>query len=257
VTGPMTALVRYGVADGVATITLDSPQNRNALSGQLMSELLAHFDRTRADEAVRVVVLTHSGSVFCAGADLSEAADGGMQEGAKALLTLLRTIADLPKPVVAKIGGTVRAGGVGIVGACDVAITVDAVTFAFTEARLGLAPAIISLTTLPRMQPRVAHRWFLTGESFGAPAAAQAGLVSAAVPADQLDGAVQDVLDELKKASPQGLAETKQLLGRSLVRDIDERGAEIVALSARLFASEEAKEGMQAFLEKRPPRWAR
>jgi enoyl-CoA hydratase len=247
-----TELVHLDIADGVATITLDSVKNRNALSRQLMTELSGHLDRARDDESVQVVVLTHTGKVFCAGADLGEAADG-MQEGARALLNLLRTIAELPKPVLARIAGPVRAGGLGIVGACDIAITVD--TVAFTEARLGLAPAIISLTTLPRMEPRPAHRWFLTGEAFDAHAAAQAGLVSAAVPAEHLDAAVREVVDELRKASPQGLAETKRLLGRTLARDIDEHGEEMVALSARLFASEEAKEGMSAFLEKRAPHW--
>jgi enoyl-CoA hydratase len=249
-------LVHLDVADGVATITLDSQHNRNALSRQLMTELSGHLDQVREDQDVRVVVLTHAGRVFCAGADLSEAAQGGMQEGTRLLVKLLRDIATLPKPVVARIGGPVRAGGLGIVGVCDIAITVDTVTFAFTEARLGLAPAVISLTTLPRMDPRTATRWFLTGESFDAPAAAAAGLVTAAVPAESLDAAVAEVLGELKRASPQGLAETKRLLGGALVRDIDEKGEQIAELSARLFGSEEAAEGMRAFLEKRPPRWA-
>jgi enoyl-CoA hydratase/carnithine racemase len=158
--------------------------------------------------------------------------------------------------VVARLAGVVRAGGVGIVGACDIAITVDSATFAFTEARLGLAPAIISLTTLPRMDPRTATRWFLTGETFTATEAAAAGLVTQAVPEEELDAVVKDVVSELKLASPQGLAETKQLLGSALVRDIDEKGEAIAELSARLFGSEEAAEGMAAFLEKRPPRWA-
>lgn len=249
-------LVRYEVADDVATVTLDSPQNRNALSAQLMSELFDALDRARGDATVRVVVLTHTGTVFCAGADLREASGGGMREGTRSLLRLLRTIADLPKPVIARVGGAARAGGLGIVGACDVAVTVDTVTFAFTEARLGLAPAIISLTTLPKMAPRVAQRWFLTGESFGAHAAAAAGLVSEVVAAEGLDAAVGAVVAELRKASPQGLAETKRLLGRALVRDIDERGEELVALSAELFDSPEAREGFAAFLERRPPRWA-
>ena len=248
-------LVNLEVEGGVATITLDSQHNRNALSRQLMAELLGHLDAVRDDDDVRAVVLTHSGRVFCAGADLSEAAQGGMEEGAHALLHVLRSIAALPKPVVARIAGPVRAGGLGIVGACDIAITVDTVSFAFTEARLGLAPAIISLTTLPRMAPRTAARWFLSGESFDAHAAAAAGLVTAAVPAEQLDAAVDEVLGELKQASPQGLAETKRLLGNAMVRDIDEKGREIADLSARLFASDEAAEGMTAFLEKRPPRW--
>ncbi len=249
-------LVHYSVADGVATITFDSPRNRNALSRQLMGELFDRLGRAGDDETVRVVVLTHSGTVFCAGADLSEAADGGMEEGTRALLRLLRDILTSPKPVVARIAGAVRAGGLGIVGACDIAIAADPVTFAFTEARLGLAPAIISLTTLPRMDPRTAARWFLTGESFDALAAAGAGLLSQAVPPGDLDAAVGGVVESVLLSSPQGVAETKRLLAGGLLRVIDEHGPAMVALSARLFASEEAQEGMRAFLERRPPRWA-
>src|SRR6266542_1831582 len=204
-------LVHYSVADGVATITFDSPRNRNALSRQLMGELFDRLGRAGDDETVRVVVLTHSGTVFCAGADLSEAADGGMEEGTRALLRLLRDILTSPKPVVARIAGAVRAGGLGIVGACDIAIAADPVTFAFTEARLGLAPAIISLTTLPRMDPRTAARWFLTGESFDALAAAGAGLLSQAVPPGDLDAAVGGVVESVLLSSPQGVAETKRL----------------------------------------------
>jgi enoyl-CoA hydratase len=161
----------------------------------------------------------------------------------------------LPKPVIARIAGPARAGGLGIVGACDIAIAAEDVTFAFTEARLGLAPAVVSLTTLPRMDPRTAARWFLTGESFAAPDAVAAGLLSQAVPAAELDHAVRGVIDSLRLASPQGLAATKQLLTRHLLEDIDEHGPALVDLSARLFSSREAREGMRAFLERRPPRW--
>ncbi len=159
--------------------------------------------------------------------------------------------------MVARITGTVRAGGLGIVGACDVAISVDTVTFAFTEARLGLAPAIISLTTLPRMTPRIAHRWCLTGETFDARAAAEAGLLSRAVRPRELDAVVAAVTGELLRASPQGLRgdETPaHAAGCSPASTRD--GEEILALSAGLFASDEAREGMIAFLERRPPRWA-
>jgi enoyl-CoA hydratase len=248
-------LVHFDSAGGVATITLDSPRNRNALSRQVMGELFDRLGRVRDDQTVRVVVLTHTGPAFCAGADLGEAADGGMEEGTRSLLRLLRDILSLPTPVVARIAGAARAGGLGIVGACDIAIAVDTMTFAFTEARLGLAPAIISLTALPRMDPRTAARWFLTGESFDAPAAVAAGLLSQAVPADDLDGAVRGVVERVLQSSPQGLAETKRLLVGRLLREIDDHGPAMVALSARLFASEEAQEGMRAFLDRRPPRW--
>jgi enoyl-CoA hydratase/carnithine racemase len=168
---------------------------------------------------------------------------------------MLRRIAALSKPVVIRLAGPARAGGLGIIGAADVVIAADDITFAFTEARIGVAPAIISLTVLPRMEPRKAHRWCLSGETFDATAAADAGLISQAVPAADLDAAVAAVLAELLLASPQGLAETKKLLGREIVGLLDRDGEEICALSAGLFASEEAKEGMTAFLEKRKPRW--
>jgi enoyl-CoA hydratase/carnithine racemase len=251
-----TDLVLVEAALGVATITLNSPERRNALSQAMMAAIVRALDEVAADDSVRVVVLTHNGPVFSAGVDLKEAAALGMEAGTRALLGVLRAIVALPKPVVARIGGTVRAGGLGIVGACDVAVTVDTVTFAFTEARLGLAPAIISLTTLPWMAPRAAHRWCLTGETFDAAAAAAAGLVSQAVPPEALDATVAAVIADLLTASPQGLAETKRLLTRGMLARIDAEGEEILALSAGLFASEEAREGMTAFLERRAPRWA-
>ena len=257
-------LVLTEKAGGVATLTLNNPAKRNALSRAMRAALEAALADVAADPTVRVVVLTHAGPVFCAGMDLKEASQGtgtdgsgdGMQGAVRSLLGLLRAIVACPKPVVAKIAGTVRAGGLGIVGACDVAVSAGSVTYAFTEARLGIAPAVISLTTLPRMDPRKAHRWCLTGESFDAHAAADAGLISQAVPQAELDEAVAAVTAELLLASPQGLAETKRLLGRPMLAALDGEGEEIGKLSADLFASEEAAEGMRAFAERRPPRWA-
>jgi enoyl-CoA hydratase len=249
-------LVLLEAKGGVATITLNAPERRNPLSQAMMAAIVAALDDVAADDSVRVVVLTHNGPVFSAGVDLKEAAALGMEAGTRALLGLLRAIVALPKPVIARIDGTVRAGGLGIVGACDVAVSVDTVTFAFTEARLGLAPAIISLTTLPWMTPRLAHRWCLSGEIFDASQAAAAGLVSQAVPPADLDAAVAAVTAELLKASPQGLAETKRLLSRATLARIDAEGEEILALSSGLFASAEAREGMAAFLERRSPSWA-
>ncbi len=173
----MGELVRYEIDRAVATVTLDSPANRNALSAQLVTELSDHLTSAGADESVRAIVLTHTGTVFCAGADLKEqASEGGPEQGTKRMLALLRAIVELSKPVVARVDGAVRAGGLGLVGACDIAIASQQASFAFTEVRLGLAPAIISLTTLDRMTERAASRYFLTGETFDAVAAASAGL---------------------------------------------------------------------------------
>lgn len=247
-------VVQYAVERGIATVTLDSPENRNALSKALVEELTAHLARAASDPAVRAMVLTHTGTTFCAGADLKEqAGEGGPAEGTKRMVALLRTIVELPKPVVARIDGNVRAGGLGLMGACDIVLAGPASTFAFTEVRLGLTPAIISLTTLPRMDDRAAARYYLTGETFDAQAAAACGLVTVAT--DQLDEGVGHVSDALRAASPQGLAETKRLLSAALLAGFDSRADELQALSARLFASDEAREGMIAFLQKRPPAW--
>ena len=243
-------MIEYGVDRGVARIALDSPHNRNALSSALMSELERRLNDAGADDTVRAVELTHTGGTFSAGADLKEARVD-MTEGTRRLVVLLQQIVQLPKPVVASIDGHVRAGGMGLLGACDIALAGPASTFAFTEVRLGLAPAIISLTTLPRLTARAAGRYYLTGETFDASTAARIGLVTEAV--DDIDAATHAMLDALRRASPQGLRETKPLTTRALTfADADL----LTTQSARLFASDEAREGMTSFLEKRPPRWA-
>jgi enoyl-CoA hydratase len=248
------ALVDYSTDRGIARIALNSPRNRNALSAALVAQLDQALAQATADDSVRAVELTHTGSTFCAGADLAEAREGGMAQGTTRMMGLLRQLIALPKPVVASIDGHVRAGGMGLVGACDLALAGPAATFAFTEVRLGLAPAIISLTTLPRLVPRAAARYYLTGETFGAAAAADMGLITEAV--TDIDAGTLAVLDALRTASPQGLAETKPLLTADLLARFDARADELVAQSARLFASAEAAEGMAAFLAKRPPSWA-
>lgn len=247
-------LVDYSVDRGVARIALNSPRNRNALSAALMAQLDHALAAAAADDGVRAVELTHTGSTFCAGADLAEAREGGMAAGTARLMGLLRRIIELPKPVVASIDGHVRAGGMGLVGACDIAVAGPASTFAFSEVRLGLAPAIISLTTLPRLSERAASRYYLTGEKFDAATAASIGLITEAVP--DIDAGTMAVLDALRAASPQGLAETKPLLTAGLLERFDADGEALAAQSARLFGSAEAAEGMAAFLAKRPPRWA-
>jgi enoyl-CoA hydratase len=247
-------LVQYSADRGIARIALDSPRNRNALSAALVTQVEEALAAAAAEDAVRAVELTHTGSTFCAGADLAEARQGGMATGTVRLMALLRQILTLPKPVVGSIDGHVRAGGMGLVGACDIVLAGPASTFAFSEVRLGLAPAIISLTTLPRLSPRAAGRFYLTGETFGAPAAAAMGLITEAVP--DIDAATTAILDTLRSASPQGLAETKPLLTADVLARFDASGAALAQQSARLFASADAAEGMAAFLAKRPPSWA-
>ena len=244
----MTELVHYEVDGGVATITLDSPHNRNALSRQLVGELFERLDRAATDEQARVLVIRSADRVFCSGADLSEAAAGSMEEGARALADLQRRILAHPLPVVTRLAGPVRAGGLGIVAASDVAICSEEVTFAFTESRLGLAPAVISLSVLPRLTSRAAYDTFLTGRTFDAAEAAAMGLVTRAVPDAHLDEQVAATCTELAKAHPQGLRETKALLARPILAHLEEHAEEMISLSARLFGSDEAREAMLAFL---------
>lgn len=252
----MTAeLVHLDVATDVATITLDSPANRNALSAQLRRELIAHLDTALADDAVRVMVLTHTGRVFCAGMDLKESRGVGGQ-GVDELPRILETLWTSRKPVIARLGGPARAGGVGIVAACDIAVAAMDATFAFSEVRLGVVPAVISVTVLPRLAPRAAHELFLTGETFDAHRAARIGLLNSAVPADELDAEVARYVEMLRLGAPGALAATKQMLRDGRPTAMGAQFAEMLDLSARYFAGAEGQEGMRAFIEKRPPAWA-
>lgn len=244
-------LVAYSVQAGVATLVLDSPANRNALSAALIRQLSAGLRRAGEDEQVRAVLLTHTGPAFCAGADLREVlAAGGLGPSSAALLALLRQVVALPKPVLARITGPVRAGGTGLVAACDLAFATEDVTFALPEARLALTPAIISAVILPRVGPRQAAALFLRGSPVHAAEAARAGLITAAVPAEQLDGTVSAALTDLLAAHPQGAAETKALLNRDLLERLDRDGAVLTELSARLFASPAAQERIAAAMRR-------
>ncbi|HCT76436.1 MAG TPA: enoyl-CoA hydratase family protein [Micromonosporaceae bacterium] len=247
--------VRYDVDGPIATITLDSPGNRNALSRTLVSELTAALEEAGADPVVRAVVLTHTGKSFCAGGDLSEAGGGAYTQETTAIMSMLAKIVRLSKPVVAKVNGHVRAGGMGIVGACDIVVASSAASFGFTEVRIGVTPAIISLTTLDIMEPRQTARYYLTGEVFDAPTAERLGLVTVATAAEQLESTVSGFLKQIKETSPQGAAETKKLLNRSRRQSLVDNAGAMVDLSARLFASPEAQEGIHAFLQRRPASW--
>ena len=247
----MTELVHLDVADGVATITLDSPHNKNALSQQLTGELLEQLEAAGADDDARAIVIRSALDVFCSGADLSEATTVGMAEGARRIVELQRVIVTLDKPVVTRISGAVRAGGIGIVAASDFAISADDASYALTEVKLGLAAAIISLTVHARMNPRAASLTTLGGETFNGAQAAAYGLVTTAVPADRLDDAVVTVCAQLATGAAQGLRESKRILNADLVRRIDAQGAGLAELSARLFASDEAREAMTAFLNRK------
>ena len=246
-------VLQVEVSRGVATLTLDSPPNRNALSRAMRSQLRTALTDALADDAVRVVVLDHTGRVFCSGMDLSEAAGGGAQDqGVREFPALLEAIWSSPKPVVAVVRGPARAGGVGLLAACDVVVAGASATFAFSEVRLGIVPAVISAVVVPRMVPHVAHRLMLTGQVFDAETATNGGLVDLVVPDADVDGEVRAQLVHLTAGAPAALAETKRLLrARAPSLDFDP----LLELSARYFASEEGQEGIAAFRERRPARW--
>jgi methylglutaconyl-CoA hydratase len=246
------ALVGLRDSDGIRTITLDSPHNRNALSARLLEELHdALRDATNAP-ALRAIVLTGSGTVFCSGADLSErggAAPNRMPD-------ILTRIVESPVPVIARVNGHARAGGIGLIAASDMAVAPAASTFAFTEVRVGVAPAMILVPALPVMDRRFLTRMVLTGERFDAHEAAAMGLLSAVVDDEAgLDAWVEAQAIALRKSAPGAVGATKELLRTLPDRAWAEALAEAATTSAALFAGPEAAEGMDAFLEKRAPSW--
>jgi len=252
--------VRYDVGGGVATITLASPETRNVLTAESMSDVRAHLDAAAADPAVRVVVLTGEGTTFCAGADLSGAlagdADSFTSSGPAAMAALLEALLDHPKPVVARVQGHVAGGGNGLVAACDIAVAAESAKFAFSEVRVGVAPAVISVVCLAVMHRRDAQELLLTGERVSAQRVREAGLVTTVAEDEALDAVVASYVDALRAGGPEALGHTKNLLRRVPGLTRDDAFAFTAQLSGSLFASDEAREGMGAFLERRSPSWA-
>jgi len=223
----------------------------------MLAQLRERLAATADDDAVRVVVLTHTGTVFCSGVNLRQGrgADASAQI-VNDFPVILETIWTHPKPVLARIAGAARAGGVGLLAACDIVIAAEHVSFAFSEVRLGVVPAVISVVVLPRMLPRAAQELMLTGEVFDARRAAASGLINAAVPAAELDDEVRRYTGMLTLGAPGALAATKALLRRRPTASIAGDFAAMLELSARHFAGPEGQEGIRAFAEKRPPSWA-
>lgn len=249
----MTRLVHSELADGVATVTLDSPPNRNALSVRLLGDLADSLERALAEPRARVIVLTGAGPVFCSGADLKE--QRGDAPVTASFPEVLSLIWESPKPVVCRLNGTARAGGLGLVAACDFAIAPLTASFAFTEVRLGVAPAMISVPVLRRLQPRAAAEYLMTGEVFDAARAVEIGLLTRAVPQEELDAAVAHYAGMLVKGGPEALAITKRLVREVPAVPFEEGLRRMTELSAERFTSEEGQEGIAAFMAKRPPRW--
>ncbi len=247
----------------VLTLRLNRPSLHNAFDPGLIQALTAALDAAAGDDGVRVVVLAGAGTSFCAGADLQwmrDMADAGERENladARALARLMRTLDELPRPTVARVHGAAFGGGVGLVACCDIAVASPQASFALSESRLGLLPAVISPYVVAAIGARQARRWFASGESFDAATALQIGLVHQEVPAAQLDRAVARQVELLLRAGPQAAAGAKELVRRVAAEGdgatLDRDNATLIA---RLRASAEGREGLSAFLEKRPPAWA-
>jgi methylglutaconyl-CoA hydratase len=249
--------VKIETARGVMTATLADVENRNALGAALLQGLREALGAANRDPAIRALVITNEGSTFCAGANLKDASRGsGMPRGSASLETLLAEIQASPTPVIGRIAGHVVGGGIGLACVCDISIASEAAKFGFSEVRLGVAPAIISVVCLPKMRPGDAMEAFLRGHRFSAPRAAELGLINRAVPAAELDAAVDAVLADLRKGGPNALGFAKRLV-HEVPRMTQERAFEWTSdLSADLFTSAEAAEGVKAWLEKRAPNWA-
>ncbi len=242
------------VEHGVATITLNRPDNRNALSVELVDSLGDHMDTAMSDDAVRAVVLTNEGPAFCAGADLRSKSAGSPRWS---LVQILERMLDGPKPVIGRIAGHCMGGGVGLAAACDISVVADDAKIGFTEVRIGVAPAMISVVCLPKMRRADASELFLSGERITAARAVEVGLLNRVVSRDRLDDAVADVVGKVVAGGPLALAASKRLV--SEVPDLGRTAAFAMTetLSAELFAGDEAAEGIAAFREKRPARWNR
>ncbi len=257
----MTALTQT-TQDAIRTITLSRPDVRNAFNDEVIAELKAAFDDASQANDVRCVVLAAEGPAFCAGADLNwmrRMADYTRDENladAGCLADMLHTIYTCPKPTVARVQGDVFAGGVGLVAACDMAISVDTATYCLSEVKLGLIPATISPYVIRAMGARASHRYFLTAERFNAVEAYRIGLVHEVVTADALDAKLQELTQALVSASPNAVKACKQLVQDVAEKDVDSAlRARTVAGIADIRASAEGKEGVQSFLQKRKPNW--
>ncbi len=246
----MDRVVRTTIEGGVATITLDSQPNRNALSRQLVAELHEAIDQAEAADA-RAIVLGHEGPAFCAGADLKERSDGPPDSGP--FVRILERLMDTDRPTIAAVDGAVRAGGIGLMASCDLVVVNPATTFALTEVRIGVAAAIISVPILRRVSPGRIASALLTGEPFDAETARDIGLVTHVT--DDVAAVVAGLCAGITAGAPRAVAETKRLLRLVPTLDRDEAFARMRALSDELFATPEAAEGMAAFREKRAPVW--
>ena len=258
----MTQAIRITQQGHVATVILSRPDVRNAFNDEVIAELSQAFIQLGDDPQVRAIVLMAEGPAFCAGADLNwmrRMADYSREENeqdAEKLAFMLRTIYECPKPTIARVQGDVYAGGMGLVACCDMAVSVDTANYCLSEVKLGLIPATIGPYVIRAMGPRASHRYFLTAERFSAQQAQRIGFVHEVVPADQLDAIVSTWVQALLAASPNAIKECKKLVQYVADRDITRLLIDhTVKAIADIRASDEGKEGVQSFLNKRKPAW--
>lgn len=261
-TTPTTMALTVKVQDRTARITLTRPEVRNAFNDEVIQQLKAAFEGLGARDDVRAVVLAAEGPAFCAGADLNwmrRMADYTRDENiadAGQLAAMLKAIYECPKPTIAAVQGDVFAGGMGLVAACDMAVSVRTATYCLSEVKLGLIPATISPYVIRAMGARAAHRYFLTAERFSADEAHRIGFVHELVDADQLDAKVGELAQALVNASPAAVRACKKL-----VQDVAERAIDDALIAttvegiADIRASDEGREGVASFLQKRKPAW--
>ena len=258
----MSQTFRIATTGHVATVVLNRPEVRNAFNDEVIAELSQAFVQLGEASEVRAIVLMAEGPAFCAGADLNwmrrmadYTRDENLQDAGK-LAEMLRVIYACSKPVIAQVQGDVYAGGMGLVAACDMAISVDTAFYCLSEVKLGLIPATISPYVIRAMGARASHRWFLTAERFDAAEAHRIGFVHAVVPAGQLEAKVAEIAKALVSASPAAVKACKRLVQDVAEREIDaELIASTVAGIADIRASDEGREGVQSFLQKRKPSW--
>ncbi len=246
----------YDVRSGAAWITLNRPEARNALSAVLVSEVHQHLLNANEDSSVRSIVITGAEPAFCSGADLKNP-PGQMIRGRESVPypTVLMTIMESPKPVIAAVNGAAFAGGLGLVGAADIVIAVEDAQFAFSEVRIGVIPAVISVVCIPKLGTHHAMRLFLTGERFTGAQAVEMGLAHRAVPPKRLAETVEEEIALINLGGPNAVPECKKLVRRIPTLSIADGFGEATEWSSRMFASDEAAEGMAAFREKRDAAW--
>tara|TARA_R110002072_G_scaffold7773_4_gene41509 strand:+ start:5772 stop:6545 length:774 start_codon:yes stop_codon:yes gene_type:complete len=247
----------YEVKNHAAWITLNRPDNRNALSAELVNGLYEHLQNALADTSVRAIVITGTGPAFCAGADLKSPPGSSISGGGNAVpfADVLKLMMRADKPVIAAINGAAFGGGLGLVGAADIVITADIAQFSFSEVRLGVIPAVISVVVIPKLGKHLATRLFLTGERFNGADAVRYGLAHIVVPAAELTSEVEKEVQALAQGGPEALKACKELIRQIPELPIDEGFEHATAWSVKMFESEEGAEGMAAFREKRKAKW--